>query len=239
MKLLFAINYSKFLLQNPQGLVLGTIILKRQWNKSCSKSSVCVSEITISWNGSPGSKDKSQGWVVHFTSCFRSALSPIRLGAHPGRAVSCWCWQKALPSKQLQLSFEIVPWTLSPAAPLGQHSLTKHTPLLLHVWIYMRLESGGGFHVPELKFSLVHRAAAICCTTAASTLFSSWYHSILLGTRTSIMHWRLWFALNVIKNTLISMLDMFNIESTFNKTLSGFHSTDTGNFDWRCSTLIS
>lgn len=34
-----------------------------------------------------------------------------------------------------------------------------------------------------------------------------------------------------LKNTLGSVLDMFNIESTFNKTLSGFHSTDTGNFD--------
>lgn len=117
---------------------------------------------------------------------------------------------------------------------------TQNTPpLLLYVWIYMRLENGGGFHVPELKFSLVHRAAAMCCTAAASTFSSSWYRSILLGTRTSIMHWRLWFTLNVIKNTLISMLDMFNIESKFDKTLSGFHSTDTGNSDWICSTVIS
>lgn len=146
---------------------------------------------------------------------------------------------KRQPSKQLQLSFELF------LEHCHQQHLWDTTPsqntllLLLHMWIYMRLESEGGFHVPELKFSVVHRAAAICCTTAASTLSSSWYHSILLGTTTSIMHWRLWFTVNVIKNTLISMLDMFNIESTFNKTLSGFHSTDTGNFDWLCSTVIS
>lgn len=127
MKLLFAINYSKFLLQNPQGLVLRTITLKRQWNKSCSKSSFCVTEITVSWTGSPGSKDKSQGWVV----CFRGALSPIRLGAHPARAVSCWCWQTA-PAELWNCAS-----TLSPAAPLGQPSLTKHTPFpIVHVNIH-------------------------------------------------------------------------------------------------------